>query len=158
MGFFSFLFPQPFYISDAVFGRLRREGINKRTGKAWFVNDDLTFTPTRQRIGIYLDAPETGPNAAQQAFFQHIEQHYDKLSKQLIPLFEHSFQYRSPLFRIQNFADEFQLTDISIPTIAAGQKESVAWEWSFSSVHDTIHTFTIYMHDDIPEPIVQMDG
>jgi hypothetical protein len=29
-------------------------------------------------------------------FFQHIEQHYDKLSKQLIPLFEHFFNTEAP--------------------------------------------------------------
>lgn len=158
MGFFSFLFRRPFYIGDAVFGRLRREEFDKETGRASFVAEDLLFTPTGQRIACFLGTSETGPTSSQQAFYRYIAQHYQVLAEQLIPLFEHSFRYRDAHFRIQNFTAEFQLTAISIPAIAAGQQEPVDWEWSFNSAHDPIHVFTVYMHDDTAEPTVQMDG
>ena len=157
MGFFSFLFSRPFYIGDAVFGRLRRESLDRRTGKAWFANDDLTFTPTGQRIGIYLDAPETGPTVAQQAFYHHIEQDYITLIAKLIPLIEDEFQCWRPGFCINDFATELRLTGISIPELEYPTPE-VAWDWSFETVHDANHTLTFYMAGDTPLPDMQMDG
>ena len=158
MGFFSLLFARPKYLGDVVFGRLRRDGVDRRTGKAWLVAEELVFAPTGDTINCYIEAFATGPTREQQLFFQRIEHQYPVLSARLVPVLERSFHYRNPAFRIHHFAAEFQLTDISIPVLAAEQTDPVAWEWSFRTVHDATHTFTVYMHGDTPEPNVLMDG
>lgn len=157
MGFFSFLFPQTVFIGDVVFGRLRRENLDKRTGKAWFVTEDLVFAPTGKTIGCYIDATDDGPTSAQQAFFRHIEQHYAELVPKLIPIIEDEFQNWKPHFTIHDFAAEFWLTGISIPVLDE-QTQAVQWDWSFDTIHDANHMLTVYMSGDTPLPGVQFDG
>ena len=157
MGFFSFLLPQSFYIGDAVFGRLRREEFDKRTGQAWFITEELLFAPTGQRISCSLDTSESGPTVAQQVFYRYIEQNYDMLVAQLIPLIEGEFQNWQPGFRISNFAAEFWLTGLSIPKLICPTPET-AWDWSFETVHDVNHVLTFYMVGTVPMPGMQMDG
>ncbi|MDQ2772438.1 MAG: hypothetical protein M3Y54_18280 [Bacteroidota bacterium] len=157
MGFFSLLFPRPVFIDDAVFGRLRREIFDKATGKAWYVTEALLFAPTDKHIGCYLDTPETGPTPAQQEFYQYIEWHYAKFIDQLIPIIEDEFQNWRPDFRINDFATKFSLTAISIPELDQ-LIESIAWDWSFDTVHDADHMLTFYMSDGTALPGMQMDG
>ena len=158
MGFFSFLFRRRFYMGDAFFGRLLREEIDPHAGRALFVAEAVLFTPTSQRIACFLDAPETGPTEAQRDFYRRIERRYDRLAARLITVFEQAFHHRAPSFRVYDFAAEFQLIEISLPDISAEPIGPISWQWSFSSVHDDIHTFTVYMHGDVPDPDVVMDG
>ncbi|WP_460501935.1 hypothetical protein [Hymenobacter agri] len=158
MGFFSFLARRRFYTGDAFFGPLLREEFDARTGHAWFVAESVLFTPTGRRIVCALDAPATGPTETQREFFRCLERRYDSLVSQLILVFEQTLQYHVPQFRIRDFATEFQLEEISLPHIPAAHSGPVHWEWSFSTVHDRTHTFTVYMHGDIPDPTVVMDG
>ncbi|MCI1189278.1 hypothetical protein MON38_17775 [Hymenobacter sp. DH14] len=157
MGLFSFLLPQPFYIGDAVFGRLRREEYDRHTGQTWFITEALLFAPTGRRIGCYLDTPETGPTAAQQVLYRHIEQQYDTLIAKLIPLIEDEFRNWQPDFCIADFGAEFWLTGISIPELQHPSTEP-AWDWTFETIHDANHMFTFYMNGDTPLPGMQMDG
>ena len=157
MGFFSFLFRRPVLIDNAVFGRLQRESLDKRTGNAWFVTAELLFEPTGKAIGCYIDANENGPTMAQQSFFRHIEQNYAKLISQLIPIIEDEFRNWQPDFHINDFATEFWLTGISIPEIG-NHSQPVTWDWSFETIHDANHMLTFYMAGDTPLPGMQMDG
>ena len=156
MGFFSFLFQKPVFIDDPVFGRLRRESFDKRTGKAGFITEDLKFASTGPPIGCYLNTLGAGPTAAQRAFYRRIEEKYAELVPKLIPIIEDEFRNWKPKFQIRDFATEFWLTAISIPELDHTQK--VAWNWSFETIHDDNHMLTIYMHDETPEPGLQMDG
>ena len=151
MGLFSFLFPRPVFIGDAVFGQLRRDYFDPRTSKASFINEHLLFAPTGRSIGLYLDASVHGPTPAQQAFFRNIEWHYDALIPKLIPVIEAGFQDWIPQFSIRDFAAEFQLTDISIAEIDQPD-QLVNWDWSFETVHDANHVVTIHMRGDTPLP------
>ncbi|GAB3849788.1 hypothetical protein GCM10028822_14140 [Hymenobacter terrigena] len=117
MGFFSFLFSQPVLIGDAVFGRLQQENLDKRTGNACFVTEELIFGPTGKAIGCYINATEDGPTPEQQAFYRHIERCYAELIPKLIPIIEDEFRNWRPDFRLNDFATEFWLTSISIPVI-----------------------------------------
>ncbi|MBF9142348.1 VHS/ENTH/ANTH domain-containing protein [Hymenobacter properus] len=158
MGFFSFLFRRPIFIGDAVFGRLRQEDADKQTGKAWFITEDLVFPPTGYAISCDIDATADGPSSAQQAFYQHIEQNYNKLTASLIPIIEDGFRNWEFPHRIQDFATEFQLLGLSIPEIDPQCTSPVEWYWSFDTVHDANHMLTIYMSGDTPLPGVQFDG
>jgi hypothetical protein len=157
MGFFSFLFRRPVFIGDTVFGRLQQESLDKRTGNAWFVTEELLFEPTGKAIGCYIDAMEDGPTPTQQAFYRHIEQHYAELIPVLIPIIEDEFRKWRPDFRINDFATEFWLTGISIPVIGE-QSQPVMWDWSFETLHDANHMLTFYMSGDAALPGMQMDG
>ncbi|GAB2846437.1 hypothetical protein [Hymenobacter ruber] len=105
------------FIGDAIFGRLQRENLDKRTGIAWFVTEELIFEPTGNFIGCYIDATEAGLTPEQQSFYRHIEQCYAELIPHLIPIIEAEFQNWRPDFHINDFATEFCLTSISIPII-----------------------------------------
>jgi hypothetical protein len=157
MGLFSFLFRRPVFIDDVVFGRLRQEIFDKRTGNAWFVTEELAFTPTGSVIGCDISAAENGPTAAQRNFYRHIEQHYAELVSTLIPVIEDEFQNWRPDFRVGDFATEFWLTGISIPLLNTWP-EPIKWNWSFETVHDANHMLTFYMSGDTALPGMQMDG
>jgi hypothetical protein len=158
MGFFSFLLRRPVFIGDIVFGPLRLEDLNRQTGQAWFITEDLIFAPTGYDIGCYIDANAHGPTAAQRAFYRHIERNYTELVAKLIPVIEDGFRHWEFPYPILDFAAEFRLRGISIPKIDSQHPLPIAWDWSFDTIHDANHLLTIYMSDDTPLPGVQFDG
>lgn len=150
MGLFDFFKRRPaLLIEDAFFGQLRFLDLNDPR-QNYFEGSGF-FPPTGQQIDYLIEADLPGPTLAQQQFYQALQQKYADYVTRIQPLITERFCHRQPDFRIQNFAAEFTLLSVTVPRLST---LSVAWEMSFSTVHDVNHDVTIYFLDEQPTSLL----
>lgn len=151
MGLFN-LFKKPVLIHDTVFGtvRLRRW---KNAGSHYF-EGKLHFAPTASVITLLIEAAGDGPTAAQRGFYQNLQTHFTTYAQRMIPLIEDEFRNWKDDFAVADFAKEFALVCLSLPTF---EGEACRWQMSFTTVHDLDHQIEIDFVNDEPVSIL-IDG
>ncbi|RSK44223.1 hypothetical protein [Hymenobacter perfusus] len=153
MKIWEFLFGKPVYVQDAEFGRLQWIATDRK-GQGYF-EGTRTFGPTGHTLSITLNAPRTGPTAAQRAFWHAIEARYPQLTDAAQVLIEAELRHWKPGFTVHDFQAEFWPVGLDIPALAEGQP--VAWELAFETHHDPNHMITVLWRDFAPS-VVRIDG
>ncbi|RSK48815.1 hypothetical protein [Hymenobacter rigui] len=149
----EFLFGKPVYVQDEEFGRLQWIATHRK-GQGYF-EGTRTFGPTGHTLTITLDAPSTGPTAAQRAFWHAIEARYLQLTDAAQKLIEAELRHWKPGFTVHDFQAEFWPVGLDIPSLAESQP--VEWELAFETIHDPDHTVTILWRSFEPY-FVRIDG
>jgi len=141
MGFLSELFKRfkPVEVDDAFFGRLVY--IKRSNGRSYWEGRHR-FSPCRQEIGVFIDAPghRQAPDQKQREFFSWVERDYEAIIASVGRVLRPQYEQWTRKPFAKPFKSEFKLTSFDIPLQTGDPME---WEMCFDSETDANHLFSV---------------
>jgi hypothetical protein len=133
------------HLQHAFFGKIRFMGGNAPSATDYW-ETELSIDGTREPLTVLINAPASGPDAHQVAFYQQAVSDPDALFEKCWPVFEPDFREWTGKEFSGNWRDDFEIMSIEIP--ANGYASN---EWSVGYfVEAANHYFTARFIDGKP--------
>ncbi len=151
MGLFD-LFRKTQTIQDDFFGTLTFISF-KDAGKNYFEGNGI-FKPTGDEIEFLIRGDAGGPTQEQRQLYARIQDSYDKIVTNIVPLVESELKEWRTDHKVRNFRKEFKPVSVEISRIGVAPAR---WEMTFEAMQEDEIQFTVDFKDFEPEKVL-IDG